>query len=148
MPYFREESASAFGDEKEVKSLATVLLGFLIAASLISAFSPVPFLSFAIGLLAFPLALKLSWSDLFVVSLVHAGFNLAIQLNYMVMQLQMGEVALASMGLSGFAFLLWLLFLPFYAIIAVALSIGYASTMKVLARFTPKRIRLVVMGNL
>lgn len=131
-----------------MKSIATVLLSFLVAASLISAFSPVPFLSFAIGLLAFPLALKLSWGDLFVVSLVHAGFNLAIQLNYMIMQLQMGEAMLASIGLSGFAFLLWIVFFPFYGVIALILSVGYASAMKFLARFTPKRIRIVVMGNL
>lgn len=74
-----------------MKALAVMLLAWMFAIHLGSGFLPIPFVGFAIGLLAFPFALKIGWRDLFLVQLMAYAFSMAVKLGDLSAQYTMGE---------------------------------------------------------
>jgi hypothetical protein len=127
-----------------VKSLAVILLAFEFAVYLAAKFVPIPFLGLAIGIMAFPLALRISWRHLFIVELVGMVFSYLISPENMLMGFWAGYSTLVGTDWLAFYTIVFCVFVPLSIILSSALA---ASLMKVLSRFTPKRIRFVVEGN-
>lgn len=130
--------------EKEMKPLALVLLAFFISANLMAYASGVPFLGLGIGLLAYPLALKISLRDLFMVNMFHFVAAWALGLNTLLSQFTVGMSFMASLGFSAFLWIYATAFILGLPAIAVMFSVFYALAIKFLSRFTPKRFRCVV----
>ena len=127
-----------------MKSLAVVLLAFEFSTYLAAKFIPVPFLGLAVGLLVFPLALRISWRHLFIVELIGIVFSYLISPENILMGFWAGYAALVGTDLLALYVVVFCVFVPLSMILSSALA---ASLMKFLSRFTPKRIRFVVEGN-
>lgn len=129
-----------------MNSFGAVLLGFFVSAQLISVMQPIPFLGFAICLLGFPLALRIPFHNLFWCELGNLIFGFAVKFEIILFQFNYG-LSYSSMH---FTFLPdWLFAALLFLIMAgmiVLFSLGSAALMKVLSRFTPKKLRYVVNG--
>lgn len=123
-----------------MKSLAAALLGFFIAAQIISSLAPVPFLGFAICLAGFPLALRISFWDLYLCELVNIVFGFAMKSEIIIFQINSGWAFVEPTAYV----MLWILILPPMILAGAA---GSALMMKVLSHFTPKKLRYVVNGK-
>jgi len=130
-----------------MKALGSVLLAYLLAVSLICTFSPIPFLGLAAGFLAFPLALKISRRDLFLISLIHYAAIFTIRVDILFSQFVSGLSMLEPFGLNIWAHIYQLIFWPMLVIMLIVASVFYAIGVKLLSRFTPERIKFVVLGN-
>lgn len=130
-----------------MKSLAVMLLAYLLGVHLIAKFSPIPFIGLAVGLLGFPLALKISWRSLFMIEVTALFFSWAINIDSLMGSYSLGQTILINAGMDNLVNLYAILFLILLPITAVAASAISATLMKAFSRFTPKRIRFVVMGN-
>lgn len=128
-----------------MKALGSILLAYLIAVSLICTFSPIPFLGLAAGFLAFPLALKISRRDLFIISLIHYIAVYTIRADMVFSNFFSGLSMLEGFGLSSWAHIYQLIFWPMLGITCILASVFYAILTKWLSRFTPERIKFVVL---
>lgn len=130
-----------------MKSLAVVLLAYLIAISIIAYFSPIPFLGLAAGFLMFPMALKLSRIELFSASLTQILFGMLLKIDFLIAQINMGQAMLNNLGFGAWAYTLWIIFFPMFILISIIYAVFFAFMMKFLSRYTPKRLKTVMMGN-
>ena len=122
-----------------MRSLAAVLLGYFIAAQLLSRLQPIPFLGVAITFLGYPLALRVGFWDLFWCELINLMFGFGMRFELILFQFQTASVVVDAVS----AGLLWLMIMPPFL---MAMAFGSAFIMKILSGFTPKRLKLVVMG--
>lgn len=126
-----------------MKTIGITLLIFEMTAHFIARLGPIPFFSFFIILLGFPLALKLSIKELFTIQIVSSIFGLIIQAN---MWIQYYGFATSIVG-SPLTF--WRLVYNVYFFVGVTIGLFFTSLfltllMKLLSRFTPKRIKVVL----
>lgn len=126
-----------------MKTIASVLLMYTTSVHLIAKFSPIPFIGFTTALLGFPLALKLSLRELFVVELVGIAFSLSLQMDTVLFYFSYG-LALTETLPFIFKLLTILSFSIGMAGMSVGMSLFFAILMKLLSRFTPKRIKVVL----
>lgn len=131
-----------------MKTLAAILLSFTIAAHLMGRFIPVPFFGWAVGFLAFPLALRLSWRQLFLMEMAGLIFGVCIQFDSLISQYSVGASFFSTSfpGESNFQFYSIVFWITMAALIPVAAALQ-ASCLKLLSRFTPRRFRFIVEGN-
>ena len=100
---------------------------------------PIPFLGFAMSLAAFPLALRIGFYDLFFCELVNIILGFALRFEIILFQVY----SMLPFVESTVYLMLWIIILP---PVLLAGSAGAAFFMKVLSRFTPKKLRFVVNG--
>lgn len=58
-----------------MKSISVILLAFTMAVYIATKFTPVPFLGMAISIMAFPLAARISWRELFIIETIGIFFG-------------------------------------------------------------------------
>lgn len=126
-----------------MRTLGTILLTFSLSTNLISAISYIPFINFAITLLGFPLALKLSIKELFTIHFISGICGIILQFNLITQALEF-----VSILLNATPFFTQLYFYSVFFIGAtiglIFVSISFSLIMKLLSRFTPNRIKVVI----
>lgn len=115
-----------------------MLLSYGISVHIISKLASIPFIGLAVTFLGFPIALKLSIKELFIIELIGFTFSFGIQLEYM---LNFINIALSVIPNKLLFTVFLLIILPlFFAVF----SLTSAFIMKLLSRFTPKRIKVIL----
>lgn len=124
-----------------MRSLGVMLLAFNIMVHLAFKFSPIPFLGLAVSLAAFPLALRISWRQLFIIEAVSWMFSLFISAEQTIAQFWMGYDVLMSLGLAVYATSYVVTFCVFLPVLLILGSAASATIMKLAARHTPERFK-------
>jgi len=123
-----------------LKTIGTSLLAFSLTAQIISSLTPIPFIGFAIALLGFPLALKLSIKELFIINLIQFFFTFIIQIE-MIFNVVSFYLLIMPQNLILLFFTSLLVFVP---LLSIVFSLFFALLMKFLSKFTPKQIKAVL----
>ena len=123
-----------------MKTLGIMLLSFEMAVHLAAKLSPIPFIGFAVALLGFPLALKLSLEDLFLIEAGSILFAWAINVDGIYFQYQWSMNTLASQAPQFLPFWTPVFFMVLIASLFAAAGIS-SLLMKLFARKTPERLK-------
>lgn len=122
-----------------MKTFGVILLIYSITVHLISKLSPTPFIGFAVILLSFPLALKLSIKELLIINVISTFFGVIIQLDTLIQY-----YVFATIMVTYHPLISAIIYVTGVMIGVCVGTVFLSFIMKTFSRFTPKRIKVLL----